>query len=393
MAAFEAFESCFPELVTEVSESVKSVADACRGAFIIGPDTYEIVVQTSSTTTKSDKARTLLMEVSSRISSQTNEGEDSSSEAFEKFVTILKKERSLTNIALKMEESLAAVLERARLGACTEDVQAGNVEGGDSGVADMSASTSYREPGNDLLGPNEVPDVPMASGYSTNETIEGAHGTNLLHIQGGSGQSPSSHNVREENLDLKATNAEQEVKIKQLEEELETTTHDKNEFARKLKEAEKKLQVQSEKNSQHVAALKKHIAALKEKAASKEKENASQKEKYKAEIQKLTEQLEKNEALYNKNIVTLTEEKCDLLLKVKEFERQEEKLKKEIEMAKREAAEIGRDLAEAKQQIAESSVKEMAKEMELNRLKSEAKNKEYEDLIKQLKVELILKDE
>ncbi len=61
------------------------------------------------------------MEVSSRIRSQKNKGEDSS-EVFEKFVTILKKERSLTNIALKMEESLAAVLERARLGACTEDV-------------------------------------------------------------------------------------------------------------------------------------------------------------------------------------------------------------------------------------------------------------------------------
>ncbi len=115
----------------------------------------------------------------------------------------------------------------------------------------MSASTLYREPANDLLGPNEVLDVPIASGYSTTETIEGAQAPKLFYV-GGSGQSSSSNNVREENLDLKATNAEQEVKIKQLEEKLETTTQDKNQFARKLKDAEEKLKFQSEENDQHM---------------------------------------------------------------------------------------------------------------------------------------------
>ncbi len=111
--------------------------------------------------------------------------------------------------------------------------------------------------------------------------------------------------------------------------------------------------------------LKNHIDALKEKAASKEKENASQKEKYKADIQKLTEELEMNKALYNQNIVTLTEEKCDLRVKVKEFETQEEKLKKEIETAKLKTSEAEKKNLELEKQIMEAEKNKLAEDLKL----------------------------
>ncbi len=349
MAALKAFESNYADLVTIVSQSIKYVADECRSALIIGPDTYEKVIQSSKI--PKDKARDLLQEISSRIEVQTNI--EPKKCAFTMFVQILKKEPSLESIALKLEETLADIELRS----------SPNINAVDSGVVrDQSVSVLSREDSISISVDESMPlsESDASLNAPTAESSQGDRSQAPVFYVGGI--SSGVTDLRAQISDLKATDAEKEATIKELEDKLEKTIHDKNKTEIELKEAKKELDLLSKKKDEKIAKLERHITALKEMAASKEKENTIMKEKHQAEVIALRTTITENKELYDERMLMLTKEKCALEIKVKNFEIEEEKLKTEIEITKRKKAEAQCETAEVRQKLAEQKAEAESKE-------------------------------
>ena len=292
MAALKTFESNYADLVRIVSPSINHVADECRAALIIGPDTYEKVMQASKI--QSDKARDLLQEISSRIEFQAKQRNIKPENCvFTMFVQILKKEPSLESIALKLEETLADIELRS----------SPNINAVDSGVVrDQSVSVLSRE---DSISGDESMLLSESDASLNAPTAESSQSQAPVFYVGGIN---SSVNLREQISDLKATDAEKEVIIKELEDKLETTTHEKNETELKLKAAEKRIDLLSKDSDKKIAELNSHIKELREKAARKEKEDARMKKQHKQEISKLENELSTNKEMFNENKIQMMEE-------------------------------------------------------------------------------------
>lgn len=402
MAAVNAFQSHFRDLVSGVGTCVMSIADYCRQSFILGKDTWDKLVQENAA--NDSKARILLSEIFSHIQVQAAKDIKVKPEdcVFTKFVGILKREPSLEQMALNLEEAQSDFEKGAQLEPCTDDIEDQKVPFSvfeDSGVVNSESVApdlvDYSVPSDGHgVEPTQHPTQTIGSvrlatfeGISTAESYTGAGSAAIILSSNGSQNYLSSLLEKKDN------------EIQDLTKKLNETTIQKEATEQKLIKVQQELEnLQSCKHSE-TDGLHRQIKQLEENLAIKDQETIEMKKEHEVEIDKLKDELDKKKKKYEAKKCKLTEEICSLKVKVALHEKDIEILKGEkkealcqLTEAKLENETIKRKAAEKEAAMAEERRKAEVAMVEERRkaevAKAEEKQKSLEEKVKLLEERL-----
>lgn len=146
--------------------------------------------------------------------------------------------------------------------------------------------------------------------------------------------------LRDTQAELKETKDQLKEKKEQLAKaEAKTIEVEKklSKMTKKKEEVEKELEKVQEDRAKDLEKYRLEVDKYKKKLAEVEKKNEEQRIHYEREIKKLTKEMQEKEKDYNKSVLKLTNQNCDLQVKVANMQTEEQSLKRVI-------AELQRDL-------------------------------------------------